>query len=150
MFDALRLVLGGDAAKTFEEVAAAQKELLLLRKRAQELELLIANGHALLDGKGTHLPWPPVERPKRPPTLHEVIRDVLLEHGNQWLTTTYVAREIAQRQLYRRRDGLPPSVRNVSARVSTYDGWFVRLGWYFRLWKAPPGFPAGHRFGPRS
>ena len=149
MFDPLRLVLGSDDHKTFEEVLAAQKELDTLRERAQELELLISNGRALLEGKTSHLPWPPAPEPQRPPTLHAVIRDVLLEHGNQWLTTTYVAREIASRRLYRRRDGLPPSVCDVSARVSTYSDWFVRLAWYFRLWDAPLGFPSGHRFGPR-
>ena len=147
--DELRMVLGAEVSKHFEAILDAQKELSSLRKRAHELELLISNGWALLDGKATHLPWPPAHEPKRPPTLHAVIRDVLLEHGNQWLTTTFVAREIASRRLYRRRDGLPPSVCDVSARVSTYRDWFVRLGWYFRLWDAPPGFPSGHRFGPR-
>ncbi|MDP8955942.1 MAG: hypothetical protein M3N24_03155 [Actinomycetota bacterium] len=116
----------------------------------RELELLISNAHALFDGKGTHLPWPPKRHPQRPPTLHEVIRDVLLEHANQWLTTTYVAREIAQRQLYRRRDGLPPSVRDVSARVSAYGHMFVRYGWYFCLWDAPGLYQPNRRlFGPR-
>ena len=145
----LHTVLGAEGGAVIEELAAAMRELAPLRQRVQELELLIANGRRLVDGAGVQVPWPPTPSPKRPPTLHEVMRHVLLEHGNYWLTTTYVAREIAQRNLYRRRDGLPPSVREVSARVSTYAGLFRRWGWYFRLWDTIGVPEQEHRFGPR-
>lgn len=146
--DELRMILSGDLEKTFDAIVRAEKRLVALRDQVKELELLVANGWALLEGKATHIPWPPASTPKRPPTLHEVIKNIVLEHGNQWLTTTYVTREIAARSLYRRRDGLPPGVRDVSARVSNYDGWFVRLGWYFRL-RSGPGYPSRDRFGRR-
>ncbi|HEX2069283.1 MAG TPA: hypothetical protein VHH54_03675 [Actinomycetota bacterium] len=147
--DELRMILGGDLEKTAEMILSAEKRLADLRDQVHELERLVASGWDLLEGKATHLPWPPASAPKRPPTLHDVIRNIVLEHGNQWLTTTYVTREIAARSLYRRRDGLPPGVRDVSARVSSYNGWFVRWGWYFRL-RNEPGYPSDHhRFGPR-
>jgi hypothetical protein len=84
-------------------------------------------------------------------TLHEAMAAVLTEFRNAWMTTPRLAREIARRGLYRRRDGLPARPADVSARVSTYPGWFVRDGWYVRLRLAPLGTRRSqHHYLPRS
>ena len=48
-----------------------------------------------------------------------------------------LTRTIAQLGLYRRRDGLPPAVNDVSARISAYPGLFKREGWNVRLRMLP-------------
>lgn len=58
---------------------------------------------------------------------------VFEQKTGDWMRTRDLAYEIARQGLYRRRDGLPASVNDVSARVSTYPGLFVREGYVVRL-----------------
>jgi hypothetical protein len=66
-------------------------------------------------------------------TLHEAMAAVLADSRAGWLDTRSIAITIARRALFRRRDGLPPPVNDVSARVSTYASWFKREGSLVRL-----------------
>jgi hypothetical protein len=92
----------------------AHAQLVPLKEQVRELELLMAKARSVLDLTETWIPWPPLPRPTRP-------------------------KEIARRGLYRRRDGLPPATRDVSARVSAYPGLFRRDGWFVQLRLSPPG-----------
>jgi hypothetical protein len=146
----LQRALGADRATVERGLRAAHQQLLGLTEQVRELELLTAQARSILDLAGTWIPWPPLPAPPRPPTLHEAMAQVLTAHRNAWMSPSYIAREIARRGLYRRRDGLPATPRDVSARVSTYPGWFVRDGWYVRLRAAPPGTSRkDHRYLPR-
>lgn len=64
--------------------------------------------------------------PDRPlsPTLHEAMRQVLEEHGGDWMTVHELAREIYDRELYRRKDrgAIPPG--QVRARAAKYQDLF--------------------------
>jgi hypothetical protein len=111
-----------------------------LQDHLRELEIQIAQSRELLDL--TAIPsWPPLPEPIRPPTLHDAIRLVLEARRNQWTRTRVIAGEIALRRLYRRRDGLAASVKDVSARISDYPGLFIREGSLVRLRLAPQGTP---------
>ena len=119
---------------------AAHARARQLQDHLRELEIQIAQGRELLDM--TALPsWPPLPEPIRPPTLHYAIRLVLEARQNQWTPTRVIAKEIARRKLYRRRDGLAASVKDVSARISDYPGLFMREGTLVRLRLAPQGTP---------
>ena len=98
----------------------------------RELEIRVAEADELLAMTGRHL-WPPLPEPVRPPTLHAAIQIVLEARHNQWTNTRVIAGEITRRRLYRRRDGLAPSVNDVSARISAYPDLFQRLGWVVRM-----------------
>ena len=90
----------------------------------------------------TNIPsWPPLPLPIRPPTLHEAIQSVLETNGNRWMRTGWLAREVARRFLYRRRDGLPASTKDISARVSAYRDLFERQGAMIRLRNHPDADP---------
>jgi hypothetical protein len=103
-----------------------------LRKQLRELEIDITQAHAIINEMG--LPsWPPLREPVRPPTLHQAMQSVLEAKGNRWMRTGQIAREIARRCLYRRRDGLPASTKDVSARASHYWRLFERQGAMIRL-----------------
>jgi hypothetical protein len=150
MSERLRRALGADPRAIEHGLRAAHQELLGLKERIRELELLTADARNILDMAGTWIPWPPLPTPSRPPTLHHAMSEVLTAHRNAWMTPSHIAREIARRGLYRRRDGLPAMPRDVSARVSSYPGWFVRDGWYVRLRAAPPGTSRKqHHYLPR-
>jgi hypothetical protein len=111
---------------------AAMREARDLRLELRELELTIRKTRELLDLSGG-IPWPPLPAPLRPPTLHEAMRIVLEACDNSWLRTNDLASEIRSRGLYRRRDGLPPTSRDISARVRTYRALFVRRGYFVPL-----------------
>lgn len=150
MSERLRRALGADRNEVERGLRAAHQDLLTLTQQVREIELLTARARSLLDVGGTWIPWPHLAGPPRPITLHQAMATVLTECGNAWMTPSHLAREIARRGLYRRRDGLPAKTNDVSARVSTYPGWFVRDGWYVRLRLAPPGTSRHeHRFLPR-
>ena len=79
------------------------------------------------------IPWPPLFRFLRAPTLHEAMRLVLEAKGNPWMRTSALAIAIAKRGLYCRRDGLPATTKDVSARAATYSSVFERSGYNIRL-----------------
>ena len=120
------------------DIRATHEELLPLRRQVAELELLIARAYAKSDPTGYWVPWPPLTTAHRSLTLHKAMEDVLAKGKNQPMTVGEITRAIARRGLYRRRDGLPPTVRDVSARVCTYPALFKRVGWYIKLRMMPP------------
>jgi hypothetical protein len=143
MSQQLRRALGGGTAKEIANaIRLAFDDLQPLRQEVRELELLIARARDQIDPTGYWVPWPPLPGPSRPPTLHQAIAQILTEQGNRWLTTGDITRTIARRALYRRRDGLPPTVNDVSARISSYPALFRRDGWHVRL-RIVPGDPVG-------
>src|SRR5437870_482123 len=111
---------------------AAHARAFDLREELRELELHIAQAQEVLDLIPIR-PWPPLPTPMRPPTLHQAIQSVLETRGNEWMRARDVATEVARRSLYRRRDGLPASAKDVSARISAYPGLFRRDGPLVRL-----------------
>jgi hypothetical protein len=143
----LREALGGGTAQQIvEAIRAAHDDLIPLRTQVRELELLMARARDQIDPTGFWVPWPPLPGPARPPTLHEAMAEVLRVHKNPWTPTGALTRAIARRGLYRRRDGLPPTVNDVSARISTYPGLFERDGFMVRLRLPPPGCPPRRRY----
>jgi hypothetical protein len=147
MSQRLRQALGGGTAQQIvEAIRAAHDELLPLRTQVRELELLIARAREWIDPTGFWVPWPPLPGPARPPTLHEAIAEVLKERKNRWTPTGDLTRAIAHRGLYRRRDGLPPTVNDVSARICAYPALFERDGTHIRLRLPPPGCPPRRRY----
>jgi hypothetical protein len=119
---------------------AALRRALDLRLELRELELSIRETRELLELSGG-APWPPLTAPTRPPTLHEAMRIVLETRSNRWLRTTDLAMEIRMRGRYRRRNGLPPTAGDVSARVRTYPALFKREGYFVKLRLSPPKIP---------
>ena len=67
-------------------------------------------------------------------TLHEEISDILREHGNRWMTTTEIARLVARRGRYIKRDGTSDvSAFQVHGRTKNYTRLFERDGSRVRL-----------------
>src|SRR5947209_2637688 len=109
----LRRALGEATAQQIHHaIRLALEELLPLRQRVAEVELLIARAYDTVDPTGYWVPWPPMPAPHRPPTLHKAIEMVLAQNRNDWMYTGHITRAIARRGLYRRRDGLPPTVND--------------------------------------
>jgi hypothetical protein len=108
-----------------------------LREQLRQLEIQMTQAERVV-GEIVLPSWPPLPTPIRPPTLHEAIRMVLESKANGWMRTGQLAREIAKRCLYRRRDGLPASTKDVSARVSSHDELFERQGAVVRLRDTSP------------
>lgn len=133
MNDPLRVALGADRRAIERGLTLNTNRQHALRRRLKELELEAQQARAILDRSGTWIPWPPLPTPRRPPTLHEAMLVVLEWHRNDWMSTTLITREIIRRGLYRRRDGLAPSTRDVCARAATYHDMFARDGHYLRL-----------------
>jgi hypothetical protein len=132
-------LLNPDALKAAYETAHIRADRL--RKQLRELEIDIGQAQALITEMG--LPsWPPLRQPVRPPTLHEAMRSVLEAKGNGWMRTGQIAREVARRCLYRRRDGLPATTKDVSARASRYEKLFERQGVMIRLRQDPDPSPS--------
>lgn len=58
-------------------------------------------------------------------TLHDVVAQVLREHGDAWVKASQIAREIAERDLWRRpKDGAHPRGSQVGARARQYPSLF--------------------------
>jgi hypothetical protein len=111
-----------------------------LREQLRELDIQIRQAEAFI-GEMLLPSWPPLPEPHRPPTLHQAIQLVLDAKSNQWMPTATIAREIARNKLYRRRDGLAASTKDVSARVSSYSHLFERLGDAIRMRTEPLASP---------
>lgn len=116
----IMMTLGMDTAPIYRSYATAMEEATLLRFKLRESELRA-----------------------------EQCRDLIERQGNEWTRIDFLAREIARQALYRRRDGLPASARDVSARVCSYPELFVRHEYVIRLLDptAPP--PRRRSPGPR-
>lgn len=119
------------------EYFGTHRRIRRLQGQLLELEIQIAQAEALV-GEALIPSWPPLPDPVRPPTLHQAIRLVLEAKANRWMRTDQIARQIAKRRLYRRRDGLAASTKDVSARVSSYSTLFERQGAVVRLRGVPP------------
>jgi hypothetical protein len=125
--------LGTDSTHIRMAYRDALDEAMLLRHKLRESELRAEQCRDLLELRGGKIPWPPLTWPARPPTLHEAMRHVLEQRANAWTRLDFLAAEIARQGLYRRRDGLPASSKDLSARTSAYPEWFVRDGYTIRL-----------------
>lgn len=125
--------LGTDPANIRMAYQDALDEAILLRHKLRESELRAEQCRDLLERHGGRIPWPPLTWPARPPTLHEAMRHVLEQRANAWTRLDFLAGEIARQGLYRRRDGLPASTKDISARTSAYPEWFLRHEYGIRL-----------------
>ena len=52
--------------------------------------------------------------------LHEVMVEILRRHGGEWVRSSVIAREIAEADLWRDRDGRHPPASQISARARGY------------------------------
>jgi hypothetical protein len=110
----------------------AQRHARMLRSQLRELEIQIGQVETLMR-LVTPPSLPPLGGPVRPRTLHAAIAEVLESHGNPWMRTSRIATEIAQRELYRRRDGFAASPKDVSARIHRYHHLFQLDRYVIRL-----------------
>lgn len=65
---------------------------------------------------------------KKSMTLHEGMRKVLRSCPDETATLTFLSAEIARRDLYVRKDGLPAPPTEISARANVYSVMFERVG----------------------
>jgi hypothetical protein len=130
----ITFVLKSDPRALEYRFQIARDKELKLRMRLALLERHTARAWELysLSSVG-RVPWPPLDGPLRPPTLHEAMRTVLEDEGNPFLRTSDLAYQIAKRGLYIRRNGLPATASDIAARVRTYPQLFVRQGYMVRL-----------------
>lgn len=129
METSLERVLEANRADIQKGIDEAMVELETCRRRCAELEALIARGRAAL-GTGVTL-----LAQTSPMTLHEAIRLVLADHGNEWMSARSIANEVNARQIYRKRDGSPVEVNQVHARTNNYSDLFEKADGRIRLKK---------------
>jgi hypothetical protein len=123
----IRRVLAGHPLFLEHGLRIALRHSANIHAQLRELDLLIERGIDLVEYFGIRTPsWPPLDAPIRPPTLHRAMATVLEARGNAWVRTSELAHEIARRGLYRRRDGLPATSRDIGARVCAYPHLFER------------------------
>lgn len=142
----IMLDLGTDPQRIHLAYGRALEEASVLRHKLRESELRAEQCRSLIERRGGRVPWPPLTWPARPPTLHEAMRQVLLQRGNDWIRIDELTTEIARQGLYRRRDGLPASASDVSARSCSYRDWFVRYQYVIKL--RDPTAPLPRRRSP--
>jgi len=126
-------LLGTDPYHLHRRLQMAEERAETLRSRLRELDLLIARGWDVLDSVGANRPWTPIQGPRRPLTLHEAMAVVLESRSNAWSYPGRIAVDVARRGLYRRRDGMPATGRDVSARACAYPALFERYEYTIRL-----------------
>src|SRR5438128_2339653 len=73
----MRAILGADRDAVERALRLTQLDIIELRRRLKDLELLTRAGRNLMDVVDLWIPWPPMPAPPRPPTLHEAIVTVL-------------------------------------------------------------------------
>jgi HB1, ASXL, restriction endonuclease HTH domain len=139
MSEQLRTALGGNRDEIERAMYAAQQDLIPLLDQVRASQLLMAQARGILDLAGYWIPRPPLPGPSRPVTLHEAIRHVLSAHQNRPMTSRWITAEIQRRGLYLRKDGTPPGVNDVSARISAYPALFRREDWRTCLRGEPRG-----------
>jgi hypothetical protein len=141
----IMLDLGTDPSRIHRAYRHALEEASVLRHKLRESELRAEQCRFVIERNGSKVPWPPLTWPARPPTLHEAMRLVLLQHGNDWIRIDELTTEIARQGLYRRRDGLPASTADVSARSCSYRDWFSRYQYVIRLRDPTAALPRRRR-----
>ena len=110
-------------------MAEAERELADLDARRAQLVSLIARARAAL-GSGVQAAQP---SPAGRLTLHHAMQLVLTERGNAWTSVHELAREIASRRLYERRDHTAADPSQVQARANKYPQLFEKDGANVRL-----------------
>jgi multidrug resistance efflux pump len=113
-------------------LAEAERELAELQAREQQLRTLITRAKAAL-GEQPPVATVPIQRL----TLHEAIRQVLLDHPEDWMTVTDIAVEINRRKLYEKRDSSPVEPSQIHARTKNYAALFDKDGPRIRLREQP-------------
>lgn len=106
-----------------EVLRKAEEELEVCRARCSELERAIGRTRALINPPEAGRPAP--TGPARI-TLHEAMRQVLSEGGNEGLTGRELVDTINSRGLYRQRAGTPVTINQVHARARNYGHMFAR------------------------
>jgi len=127
MTTSLERALEAGRADIEKGIDEAMLELEACRDRCAELEALIGRAHAALGSPGNVLAQ------TSPMTLHEAIRRVLTDHGNEWMTARSIGDEVNARQIYRKRDGSPVEVNQVHARTNNYSDLFEKADGRIRL-----------------
>jgi hypothetical protein len=127
------LLLGVNHRRIREWLPGAERRVRRLRHQVDELDLVIRWARGIVEDAGVTVPWVPASGPARPLTLHRAMAIVLQSHRNAFMWPRDIAIEVAQRGLYRRRDGMPPATRDVSARASAYPHLFERYAYTIRL-----------------
>ncbi len=61
-------------------------------------------------------------------TLHEEIRNILLDNGNVWMTTHEIASQVNHRGIYRKRDRSEVTDFQIHGRTRNYPHMFERQG----------------------
>jgi hypothetical protein len=120
---ALRNALTANREAIALALPEAEQELADCRRRCDELEEEIRRAR-LIVGQ---------DRPQQGPmTLHEAMSFVLRDLPDG-LPAPEMLRAIVELNLYRRRDGGPPDIGQIHARVYNYPKLFVRGGGRIRL-----------------
>jgi hypothetical protein len=125
--DDLRKALTANRDEVERAVRGAEQELERCRARCQELEELISRGKAVLGVASI--------QPKETSTtmaMHDAMVLVLQDHPDG-LAAPELLREIVERRLYSTRNGTPPAVGQIHARVGSYSHLFVREAGRIRL-----------------
>lgn len=106
-----------------EVLGKAEDELGACRARCGELERAIARTRVLINPQeaGQPLPIGPARI-----TLHDAMRQVLSEAGDDGLTGRELVDTITSRGLYRQRAGTPVTINQVHARARNYEHMFAR------------------------
>jgi hypothetical protein len=128
-----RLLVGANPRRLREWLPRAERRVRRLRSQVDELDLAIAWARNIVNEAGTDAPWVPISGPPRSHTLHRAMAIVLHSHRNAFMWPSQIAAEVAGRSLYRRRDGLPATARDVSARACAYPHLFERFAYTIRL-----------------
>lgn len=100
----------------------AERELADCRRRCGELEEEIRRARLIVNGE---------RPPQAPMTLHEAMSFVLRDRPDG-LPAPEILRKIVELSLYRRRDGGPPDIGQIHARVHNYPKLFVRDSGHIR------------------
>ena len=128
-----RLLVGVNHRSIREWLPGAERRVRRLRRQVDELDMVIHWARSIVQEAGATVPWVPLTGPPRHLTLHRAMAIVLQSQRNEFMWPRDIAIEVAQRGLYRRRDGMPPTTRDVSARASAYPGLFERYAYTIRL-----------------
>ncbi len=127
-FDQHREELEAMLVQTEEQIRELDERLA--HQRAERFRLLAALGRIALDG--TELGQPAFPDPLQSPiTLHEAMALVLQQNRDRvgedyGMTAPELSKEVTRQQLYRRRDGAPPGVQQIHARVGNYSHLFEK------------------------
>lgn len=125
--DDLRKALTANRDEVERAVSGAELELERCRARCQELEELISRGRAVLGVESIQ----PNETSANM-TMHDAM--VLVLQGQpDGLPAPDLRTEIIERRLYSTRNGTPPAVGQIHARVGSYPHLFVRDAGRIRL-----------------